>query len=91
MSCVPFGLRGQIYKKSPNSMLINAKITQIEANLFTFRSIVYSMKEKLQSLRQFGIRLEQRELFSILNTIPLNSLRFVIEETIGSKCSDEVH
>ncbi len=32
-------------------MLINAKITQIEANLFTFRSIVYSMKEKLQSLR----------------------------------------
>ena len=29
-------------------MLINAKITQIEANLFTFRSIVYSMKEKLQ-------------------------------------------
>lgn len=26
-------------------MLINAKITQIEANLFTFRSIVYSMKE----------------------------------------------
>ena len=42
-------------------------------------------------MRQFGIRLEQRELFSILNTIPLNSLRFVIEETIGSKCSDEVH
>ena len=42
-------------------------------------------------MRQFGIRLEQRELFRVLNTIPLNSLRFVIEETIGSKCSDEVH
>ena len=42
-------------------------------------------------MRQFGIRLEQRELFIVLNTIPLNSLRFVIEETIGSKCSDEVH
>ena len=42
---------GKFTKKSPNSMLINAKITQIEANLFTFRSIVYSMKEKLQSLR----------------------------------------
>ena len=45
----------------------------------------------IYNMRQFGIRLEQRELFSILNTIPLNSLRFVIEETIGSKCSDEVH
>ena len=42
-------------------------------------------------MRQFGIRLEQRELIGVLNTIPLNSLRFVIEETIGSKCSDKVH
>lgn len=42
-------------------------------------------------LRQFGIRLEQRELIGVLNTIPLNSLRFVVEETICSKCSDKVH
>ena len=42
-------------------------------------------------MRQFGIRLEQRELIGVLNTIPLNSLRFVIEETICSKCSDKVH
>ena len=42
-------------------------------------------------MRQFGIRLEQRELIGVLNTIPLNSLRFVVEETICTKCSDEVH
>jgi hypothetical protein len=42
-------------------------------------------------LRQFGIRLEQRELIGVLNTISLNSLRFVVEETICTKCSDEVH
>ena len=42
-------------------------------------------------MRQFGIRLEQRELIGVLNTIPLNSLRFVVEETICSKCSDKVH
>ena len=49
-------------------------------------------KERKKSLRrQFGIRLEQRELIGVLNTIPLNSLRFVVEETICTKCSDEVH
>ena len=42
-------------------------------------------------MRQFGIRLEQRELIGVLNTIPLNNLRFVVEETICTKCSDEVH
>jgi len=42
-------------------------------------------------MRQFGIRLEQRELIGVLNTIPLNNLRFVVEETICPKCSDEVH
>jgi len=30
-------------------------------------------------------------LFSVLNTISLNGLRFVVEETICPKCSDEVH
>ena len=30
-------------------------------------------------------------MISVLNTIPLNSLRFVVEETICSKCSDKVH
>ena len=45
----------------------------------------------MQEVRQFGIRLEQRELIGVLNTIPLNSLRFVVEETICPKCSDEVH
>ena len=43
------------------------------------------------SLRQFGIRLEQRELFSVLNAIPLNCLWFVVKETICPKCSDDVH
>ena len=49
-------------------------------------AIIEELKD--QYLRQFGIRLEQRELIGILNTIPLNSLRFVVEETICSKCSD---
>ena len=30
-------------------------------------------------------------MFSVLNTISLNGLRFVVEETICPKCSDEVH
>ena len=42
-------------------------------------------------LDAFLCRLEQRELIGVLNTIPLNSLRFVVEETICTKCSDEVH
>ena len=45
----------------------------------------------IEGLRQFGIRLEQRKLIGVLNTIPLNSLSFVVEETICTKCSDEVH
>ncbi|MBQ6769102.1 MAG: hypothetical protein IJP46_10655, partial [Prevotella sp.] len=55
----------------------------------TFNILFYANKSKEK--RQFGIILEQRELFSVLNTIPLNSFRFVVEETICSKCSDEVH
>ncbi len=50
-----------------------------------------NFEDEYQRLRQFGIRLEQRELFSVLNTISLNSFRFVVKETICSKCSDEVH
>ena len=41
--------------------------------------------------RQFGIRLKQRELLSIFNTIPLNVLWFVVEETICSERSNQVH
>lgn len=50
-----------------------------------------NFEDEYQRLRQFGIRLEQRELFSVLNTISLNSFRFVVKETICSKCSNEVH
>ena len=34
-------------------------------------------------MRQFGIRLEQIELIGVLNTIPLNSLRFVVEGIVA--------
>ena len=54
-------------------------------------SYAISENSNVQNVRQFGIRLEQRELIGVLNTIPLNSLRFVVEETICTKCSDEVH
>ena len=47
--------------------------------------------EKDEILRQFGIRLEQRELLSVFNTVSLNGLWFVVEETICAERSNEVH
>jgi len=63
-------------------LMLITKILMVRISIISIR-----MKE----MRQFGIRLEQRELIGVLNTIPLNNLRFVVEETICTKCSDEVH
>ena len=75
---------------------LSAEITVIqtvsEIPLRPIMTLMATGKDRLTAiLRQFGIRLEQRELIGVLNTIPLNSLRFVVEETICTKCSDEVH
>lgn len=42
-------------------------------------------------LRQFGIRLEQRELFIVLYPISFYSLRLVVKETVCPECGNEIH
>lgn len=43
-------------------------------------------------LPEFGIsRLKEHKLFSILNIVSLQSLRFVVKEAICSQCCDHIH
>ena len=46
----------------------------------------------LEEIPEFGIgRLKEHKLFSILNIVSFQSLRFVVKEAICSQCCDHIH
>ena len=81
----------RIEAKSPRNhkitLLVKLLIVSIKKCLALWQSTFFK-----QNLPEFGIsRLKEHKLFSILNIVSFQSLRFVVKEAICSQCCDHIH